>query len=223
MRGAAERRGQMAIAILALFLALGGTAIAAKKYVITSTRQIKPSVLAKLEGARGPKPADAAPGPQGPTGPAGTPGIGGKAGPAGPPGVVAAYRATQTSPLEFTESTEPTLVPGLEKTVESGAYVVSANVDIVASGTTEGEFGAAKCVLTDKGSGTTRSAESEWSSPIADVPTTKFGAGVITLTLAFEEGASTLTVKCENVAHSTHVTLEAKHGSLNAVRASSVK
>jgi hypothetical protein len=39
------------IALLALFVALGGTAIAAKRYVITSTSQIKPSILTKIEGA----------------------------------------------------------------------------------------------------------------------------------------------------------------------------
>lgn len=36
------------VACIALFVALGGTAIAASQYVITSTSQIKPSVLAQL-------------------------------------------------------------------------------------------------------------------------------------------------------------------------------
>jgi hypothetical protein len=38
-----------AIALLALFVALGGTAIAASRYVITRTSQIKPSVLSAVE------------------------------------------------------------------------------------------------------------------------------------------------------------------------------
>jgi hypothetical protein len=49
------------IAIMALVLAMAGGAWAAKKYVITSTNQIKPSVLKKLTGAAGPAgPAGAA-------------------------------------------------------------------------------------------------------------------------------------------------------------------
>lgn len=56
------------LAILALVMAMGGAAWAAKKYVITSTNQIKPSVLKKLKGKPGP------PGPAGQQGPAGAAG-----------------------------------------------------------------------------------------------------------------------------------------------------
>jgi hypothetical protein len=66
-----------AIASLALFFALGGTAIAAKHYLITSTSQIKPSVLAKLKAKNG------APGPAGPVGPQGAQGPPGQQGPRG--------------------------------------------------------------------------------------------------------------------------------------------
>src|SRR5438876_402905 len=41
----------LAIAVVALFIALGGTASAAH-FLITSTSQIKPSVLKKLRGKR---------------------------------------------------------------------------------------------------------------------------------------------------------------------------
>jgi hypothetical protein len=64
-------------ATLALILAMSGTAIAAKHYIITRTNQIKPSVLHQLRGTRGPA---------GARGPAGTPGTGGPAGPQGPQG-----------------------------------------------------------------------------------------------------------------------------------------
>jgi hypothetical protein len=65
------------LAALALFVALGGTAAAARHYLITSTSQIKPSVLKALHGrtgARGPAGAQGSPGPQGPAGSPGAPG-----------------------------------------------------------------------------------------------------------------------------------------------------
>ena len=70
------------VAVCALVLAMGGTGLAAKKYLITSTNQISPSVLAKLHGAAGAPGAPGAPGPQG---------AAGQPGPQGPPGSVKAY------------------------------------------------------------------------------------------------------------------------------------
>lgn len=70
------RRPSVATGIsgLALFLALGGSAVAAKHYLVTSSSQIKPSVLSKLKGktgATGPVGPQGTGGPQGPQGPAG--------------------------------------------------------------------------------------------------------------------------------------------------------
>jgi hypothetical protein len=69
----------MVVALLALFVALGGSAIAARHYLINSTKQISPKVLAKLKGNAGP------PGPAG-TGAAGKEGARGKEGAAGKEG-----------------------------------------------------------------------------------------------------------------------------------------
>lgn len=74
----------MAVALLALFFAFGGGAYAAKHYLITSTKQIKPSVLKQLRGAVGKTGATGPAGPQGPQGVAGTPGAPGAPGGRGP-------------------------------------------------------------------------------------------------------------------------------------------
>jgi hypothetical protein len=66
------RKVHNAVAWTALFFSLGGTAIAARHYLLTSTSQIKPSVLKQLHGKIGE------------TGPAGTAGPTGPQGPAGP-------------------------------------------------------------------------------------------------------------------------------------------
>jgi hypothetical protein len=83
------------IATLALVFAMSGGALAASKFLITSTKQIKPSVLAQLKGRNGNNGAAGAQGPVGPQGPQGAPGANGKdgapgsageRGPAGAPG-----------------------------------------------------------------------------------------------------------------------------------------
>jgi hypothetical protein len=77
------------IAGLALVFAMTGGAYAAKKYLITSTKQISPSVLKQLQGkvgtagAPGAAGAQGARGPAGPAGPAGSEGAKGETGPAG--------------------------------------------------------------------------------------------------------------------------------------------
>lgn len=75
------------LGLLALFFALGGTAIAAKHYIITSTSQIKPSVLKQLRGTPGPAGANGANGAIGAQGAPGKEGPGGKEGIQGPPGM----------------------------------------------------------------------------------------------------------------------------------------
>jgi hypothetical protein len=73
---------KIAVTLGVLFI-MTGSAYAAKKYIITSTKQISPSVLKKLEGKQGPA------GPTGSTGPAGqagAPGAKGESGAAGTPG-----------------------------------------------------------------------------------------------------------------------------------------
>ena len=74
------------MAIVALVVALGGTAVAASHYIITSTNQIKPSVLRALRAGAGAKGTTAIAGPQGPVGATGAQGSAGPQGVPGPAG-----------------------------------------------------------------------------------------------------------------------------------------
>jgi hypothetical protein len=79
----------MAVALVALFLALAGTGMAASRYIINSKGQINPKVVRELRGQNG---RNGNPGPQGPAGPQGP---GGPQGPAGPVNLGSIVRTAQ--------------------------------------------------------------------------------------------------------------------------------
>jgi hypothetical protein len=87
-----------AVAILALFIALGGSAIAANHYLITKTSQIKPSVLSKLKGKAGATGPAGTAGALGATGPAGASGPQGPAGPSNVSALITVIGSTQLVP-----------------------------------------------------------------------------------------------------------------------------
>jgi hypothetical protein len=125
------------IAGMALVFAMSGGAYAAKKYLITSTKQISPSVLKALQGRAGsggaPGVAGAAgvqgsAGPAGPAGPAGSGGAKGETGPAGvrgatgAAGIAGAKGATGATGVSGATGFTSTLPSG--KT-ETGAWTAS--------------------------------------------------------------------------------------------------
>jgi hypothetical protein len=120
-------------ATLALFFAMSGGALAAKHYLINSTKQINPKVLRALKGNAGPAgPAGAAglagaagkEGPQGKEGPPGKEGAAGKAGERGPSN---AYTVSQTSILAFpSTSNEQLTVASLS--LPAGNFVLEGKV-----------------------------------------------------------------------------------------------
>src|SRR5690348_7883153 len=84
-------------ATLALVFAMSGGALAARHYLINSTKQISPKVLKALKGKtgktgkQGPAGKDGAPGAKGNEGQRGAEGLKGERGPEGPRGSALAY------------------------------------------------------------------------------------------------------------------------------------
>jgi hypothetical protein len=111
------------IAGLALVFAMTGGAYAAKKYLITSTKQISPSVLKSLQGKAGAAGANGAQGPAGPQGQAGAPGKDGANGKDGTNGKDGKDGVSVAS-TAFEGSKEPAGEPCAE---QGGTELVSAS------------------------------------------------------------------------------------------------
>ncbi|HXB14750.1 MAG TPA: collagen-like protein [Solirubrobacteraceae bacterium] len=113
------------VATLALVFAMTGGAIAAKHYLINSTKQINPKVIKKLEGHTGKTGATGLPGKQGAQGVPGTAGVEGKQGPIGPSNAYTAFNEG------FVEVKFPESVTVDSVAVPPGSYVVTAKVEAI--------------------------------------------------------------------------------------------
>jgi len=128
---------------MALVFAMGGSAVAARHYLVTSTNQIKPSVLKSLKGNAGPKGATGLQGVQGKEGAVGKEGAAGKEGKEGARGPSNGYQAFKDeAALEFSGKT--TLG---ELSVPAGSYLASAKVAVKNTSSTEEVL--AVCQLTN--------------------------------------------------------------------------
>jgi hypothetical protein len=108
------------IAMLALVFAMTGGAYAAGKYVITSTKQIKPSVLKSLQGKAGAAGATGSTGPAGAAGPAGPVGPAGAKGETGPAGKGETGATGAAGPAGPAGATGPAGASGFTETLPSG-------------------------------------------------------------------------------------------------------
>src|SRR5207253_9910894 len=109
-------------ATLALVFAMSGGALAAKHYLINSTKQISPKVLKALKGKTG---KAGATGREGPTGKEGSPGATGKEGPRGPegaPGSALAYAHVNANGTLDTTNTSSNIEGANVKHTVAGAY-----------------------------------------------------------------------------------------------------
>src|SRR5947208_2068249 len=124
-------------ATLALVFAMSGGALAAKHYLINSTKQISPKVLKALKGKTGkagatgkdgPAGKEGAPGPpgkegpKGEEGPEGEEGLEGEEGPEGPPGSALAYAHVNANGTLDTTNTSSNIESGNVKHTVTGVY-----------------------------------------------------------------------------------------------------
>lgn len=115
-------------ALVVALVAVGGSAIAAHRYLITSKSQIKPSVLGALRGNMG------QPGPAGPQGVAGPPGAQGPAGPSNLGAIVEAKSARVSVAAESVRGALALCPPGTRAISGGGAAIFGKGAIEVSEG-----------------------------------------------------------------------------------------
>lgn len=188
------------VATLALVLALGGgTAWAAHHYLIVSTKQIKPSVLKKLHGAKGARGASGANGLNGTNGTNGAVGATGPTGVAGANGAVAGYFAQTAVTTSFTGGTGVSI---LTKNLPAGNYVLNGNETFLAASSSASTQFEVSCTLSDSAAGTptdTGVFEGLTNIIVFIIPT---NSNSVSMTLAINTTApSTAKIACSDVSN----------------------
>jgi hypothetical protein len=183
---------------LALVFAMAGGAYAAGKFVITSTKQIKPSVLAQLKGKVGLAGAQGVAGPQGPVGANGKDGLPGKDGGEGKEGPVGKEGPEGKEGVSVTATQSASTIEGTHCVGVGGSKFVSASGNTYACNGKEGKEGKEGSPWT--AGGTLPSGKSEmgaWAAPAANATETSssfvFGEISFTVPLSVEPAVTVVT------------------------------
>lgn len=197
------------VATLALTLVLvGGTAYAAGRYLITSTSQIKPSVLRKLEARA--RNGTAALGVAGPTGPAGSTGAAGASGPAGATGRSGialnptAFAASAPDSVPFSSVAGSPATTILSKDLPAGSFIVAGNVQLHLVDNGSGSAATVRCTLTDTSAGATTVLDEHTWSTLLQVggitqPEHVDGALAFDGAVSSPDAPSTLSLSCQTL------------------------
>jgi hypothetical protein len=124
-------------ATVAIFLALGGAAVAAKRYLINSKSQINPRVIRELHGNNGAQGPSGSPGAQGPGGPAGPPG---PAGPSNLSGIQVVYSPIERAPPKEVGSAIAFCPPGTTAVSGGGSGTIASIVSSLSEPSRVGWF-----------------------------------------------------------------------------------
>lgn len=173
-------------ATLALVFSMSGGALAANHYLISSTKQIKPSVLKSLKGNAGANGAPGAAGPTGPVGPSGSAGSQGKEGAPGPVGsaVAFAYVNGTTTSASLSDSKNVSSVSRVGPGTTKGEYCITTTVPFQnVTGITDLEFGG--------GNGVTVSADIAIVPLIVAANECPAGTSIVVVTGSEKEGKDT--------------------------------
>jgi len=151
----------------------------------------------------------------------GTNGTNGTNGANGANGAVAGFSATESS--GFYVNSTLTQIPGLQKTLPAGSFIVSASLEFNGYAESSGSGSIIECQLSDNAGGKVTTETGYWGGPFLDLSGQYIAKGQIAMHLAVTSTqSSSLTVKCrQEVDLGNSEEVETNHGAVVAVQTTS--